>query len=263
MGDTWPYGPPAFDTWQAVYDEAFTWFADSSIAATFAAIASAESGLDYRVINDTATTGDYSVGDFQINYFGSLYASRAHDYGTPQQLVEGGLSRQFYAARGIYHGQGFGAWTTYTSGAYRAYLHGYAPAGGGNTGGQPTLQEGSTGQAVRTLQNDLDQLGYNLSQDGQFGPLTRAAVVNFQGRHGLVPDGVVGPLTWAAINVALPAQLPVGTPAPGQLPPTEPAGNIDPETVTEWSNLVLASGAGLAQDLQTINNWSTSIGGLG
>lgn len=250
MGDIWPYGPPAFDTWQAVYNEAFTWFADPSIAATFAAIASAESGLDYRVINDTPATGDYSVGDFQVNYFGSLYAGRARDYGTPQQLVEGGLSRQFYAARGIYRGQGFSAWSTYNSGAFRAYLHGYTPAGGGNTGGQPTLQQGSSGQAVVTLQNDLDQLGYNLSQDGQFGPLTRAAVVNFQGNHGLVPDGIVGPLTWGAINAALPAQNPTGGPVAGPPPPSEPPGNIDGSTLNAWGSLG-ASVAGAMTTLQT------------
>jgi hypothetical protein len=248
MGDIWPYGPPAFVTWQACYDEANTWFGSSSIAATFAAIAAAESKLDYRVINDTPASGDYSVGLWQINYIGSLYASRTAAYGTPQQLIQGGLTRQFYAAMGIYHGQGFRAWSTYNSGAYLAYLHGYTPAGGGNTGGQPTLQEGSSGQAVVTLQNDLDQLGYNLSQDGQFGPLTRAAVVSFQRNHGLVPDGIVGPLTWAAINAALPAQLPSGSPVPGTPPPSEPPGNIDGDTLNAWSSL----GANVAREAATL-----------
>jgi len=237
MGDIFPYGGPAYVTWQQCFNEAMLWFNNSSVAATFAAIASAESGLDYRVINDTPSTGDYSVGLWQINYYGSLYAGRAKDYGTPQQLVEGGLTRQFYAAMGVYHGQGFGAWSTYNNGAYRAYLHGYSPAGGGNTGGQPTLQEGSSGTAVVTLQNDLDQLGYNLSQDGQFGPLTRSAVVNFQGNHALTPDGIVGPLTWAAINKALPAQLPVGSPAPGPPPPSEPDAPVDGNTLNSWASL--------------------------
>jgi hypothetical protein len=237
MGDIWPYGAPAYETWQDCYNEALLWFSDPSVAATFAAIASAESGLDYTVINDTVATGDYSVGLWQINYFGSLYASRAAAYGTPQQLIEGGLTRQFYAAMGVYHSQGFGAWSTYNSGEYLADLHGYAPAGGGNTGGQPELQQGSTGTAVVTLQNDLDQLGYNLSQDGDFGPLTRAAVVSFQGNHGLVTDGIVGPLTWAAINAALPKQLPVGTPVPSAPPPSEPPGSVDGNTLNAWSSL--------------------------
>jgi peptidoglycan hydrolase-like protein with peptidoglycan-binding domain/GH25 family lysozyme M1 (1,4-beta-N-acetylmuramidase) len=65
------------------------------------------------------------------------------------------------------------------------------------------LQFGSTGDAVATLQSNLNKLGYNLTTDGFFGPLTRAAVVSFQQSHGLDPDGVVGPLTQGAINAAL------------------------------------------------------------
>jgi len=262
MGDIWPYGGPAYVTWQDAYNEAYLWFNDSSIAATFAAIGTAESSLDYRVINDTPATGDYSVGIWQINYYGSLYAGRAAAYGTPQDLVEGGLTRQFYAAMGIYHGQGFGAWSTYNSGAYRQYLHGYTPVGGGNTGGQPELQEGSTGQAVITLQNDLDQLGYNLSQDGDFGPLTRAAVVNFQGNHGLATDGIVGPLTWAAINAALPSQLPVGTPAPGPAPPSEPPGNIDGATLNSWSSLGSSVDTNVAALITSVQSAANTFNGV-
>ena len=239
MGDIWPYGPPNHTTWQAAYNEVFLWIPDTSVAATMAAIAGAETGgsYDLSVINDTPSTGDYSVGIWQINYAGSLYAGRAAAYGTPQQLVQGGLSRQWLAAMGIYRGQGLGAWSTYRSGAYLAYLHGNTPASGGSGGGQPTLQLGASGPSVTTLQNDLDQLGANLSQDGSFGPLTRQAVVSFQGSHGLVPDGVVGPLTWAAISAALPKQGPLGGPAPGPLPPSEPPGNIDGTTLNAWGSL--------------------------
>jgi hypothetical protein len=262
MGDIWPYGGPAYVTWQDIFNEAqFDGYPDN-IAATFAAIASAESGLDYRVINDTPATGDYSVGLWQINYYGSLYASRAHDYGTPQQLVEGGQSRQFYAAQGIYHGQGLTAWSTYSNGAYLAYMHGYTPPGGGSAGGQPELQEGDSGQAVVTLQNDLDQLGYNLSQDGQFGPLTRAAVVNFQGNHGLVQDGIVGPLTWAAINAALPAQNPTGGPVAGPPPPSEPPANVDGDTAASWGSLSDNIGSGMTAMLTSAASASNTLKGI-
>ena len=66
--------------------------------------------------------------------------------------------------------------------------------------GQPTIQQGSTGNAVRRAQRALRRTP-NLSVvvDGIFGPHTKAAVVDFQQGAGLTPDGIVGPLTWAAL----------------------------------------------------------------
>mgnify|MGYP002378658512 CR=1 FL=1 len=52
----------------------------------------------------------------------------------------------------------------------------------------------AAGEAVRELQRKL-----GLTVDGQFGPLTRSAVITFQHGRQLLPDGVVGPMTWAAI----------------------------------------------------------------
>ena len=39
--------------------------------------------------------------------------------------------------------------------------------------------------------------------DGAFGPITQTAVVAFQRRAGLSPDGIVGPLTHAALAQGL------------------------------------------------------------
>jgi len=61
--------------------------------------------------------------------------------------------------------------------------------------GLPTLMMGTSGQFVQILQ---EKLGVN--PDGQFGPLTRAAVVQFQKDHGLTPDGWVGKQTWGALS---------------------------------------------------------------
>lgn len=194
MGDTWPYGPPHH------YSQAeITYYASTLTGVTpdpnvMGAIAIAESGGDAAVINDTPSTEDYSVGLWQINYYDGLYSGRAAAYGTPQQLVQGGIAAQARAMVGIWRGQGYGAWSTYTNGAYRKYL-GAGPV----SSSEPTIQEGASGPAVSTLQIDLNLLGAHLATDGQFGPLTRAAVIAYQQRRGLTPDGIVGPITWAAL----------------------------------------------------------------
>ena len=66
----------------------------------------------------------------------------------------------------------------------------------------PVLQQGSSGAEVEHLQTRLNQDGATppLVVDGSFGPLTRAAVVAFQGRHGLGADGKVGLRTWGALD---------------------------------------------------------------
>jgi len=60
---------------------------------------------------------------------------------------------------------------------------------------------GSTGDNVRIIQERLNALGQTppLVLDGVFGPRTEAAVMAFQRRFNLNPDGIVGPLTWAEI----------------------------------------------------------------
>jgi peptidoglycan hydrolase-like protein with peptidoglycan-binding domain len=70
-------------------------------------------------------------------------------------------------------------------------------------GPMPTLQEGSTGDVVRSLQQVLTNgaIGqWNKSPgaiDGSFGPNTQASVEAFQTWGGVPSDGVVGDQTWA------------------------------------------------------------------
>ena len=55
------------------------------------------------------------------------------------------------------------------------------------------------------LQQSLNKLGTDpiLSTDGKFGPLTSAAVKEFQQAHGLPADGATSPETFAAIETAV------------------------------------------------------------
>ena len=58
-----------------------------------------------------------------------------------------------------------------------------------------TLKIGHTGQQVKVLQKLLG----GLDIDGEFGPVTKAAVMLYQEKRGLEVDGVVGPATWNAL----------------------------------------------------------------
>ena len=58
---------------------------------------------------------------------------------------------------------------------------------------EPVLRTGSRGQEVKDLQSRLQALGYYSDEiDGQFGAVTKAAVIEFQKANGLEADGMVG-----------------------------------------------------------------------
>ncbi|WP_052441789.1 NlpC/P60 family protein [Streptacidiphilus anmyonensis] len=84
-----------------------------------------------------------------------------------------------------------------------------APSGGTGSGLQlvncGTLQVGSSGSCVTTLQTMLNAYGAGLTVDGQFGSGTQTAVENFQSSHGLTADGIVGVNTTYALNGSAPA----------------------------------------------------------
>ncbi|MGW1812938.1 peptidoglycan-binding protein [Streptomyces sp. NPDC002125] len=61
------------------------------------------------------------------------------------------------------------------------------------------VQSGSSGQAVKAAQTQLNVYGYGLVVDGAFGARTKSAVVAFQKNHKLQVDGVVGPQTWRSL----------------------------------------------------------------
>lgn len=77
------------------------------------------------------------------------------------------------------------------------------------------------GAPVLKLQQDLAKLGhYDGAFDGIFGHGTEAAVLEFQRKAGLVPDGFAGPLTLAQIDAAL-RKAPADKPAMREPDPTD------------------------------------------
>ncbi|MEN3357982.1 MAG: hypothetical protein V7637_1964 [Mycobacteriales bacterium] len=79
----------------------------------------------------------------------------------------------------------------------------WTTGGGGGGASWPTVQQGATGERVKSIQYLLNQRGSSLAVDGDFGPATNSAVRSFQSSHGLAVDGVVGPNTWGALIVTV------------------------------------------------------------
>ena len=77
-------------------------------------------------------------------------------------------------------------------------------AGTASATAHPALLVGSYGSQVLALQARLTSVGYWLGGvDGQFGDLTRQAVVALQKVAGLSRDGTCGPLTWSRVDAGI------------------------------------------------------------
>lgn len=65
------------------------------------------------------------------------------------------------------------------------------------------LRRGADSPFVKILQHLLRARGFGLAVDGDFGPITEAAVRVFQGSQGITVDGVVGPVTWTRLFITV------------------------------------------------------------
>ena len=62
------------------------------------------------------------------------------------------------------------------------------------------LKFGSKGSSVKWLQWELNQRGANLKIDGSYGGLTKSAVIEYQQKNGLTPDGIAGKKTITSLR---------------------------------------------------------------
>lgn len=114
----------------------------------------------------------------------------------------------------------------------------------GSSSSSSVLKKGSKGEAVKTLQRNLNTaIGAGLSVDGSFGPACYEAVKKFQSKYGLSVDGIAGPATQKKLAsvIANKKNVVVAT-------PTLRKGSKGENVKTLQRNLNAAIGAGLAVD---------------
>lgn len=124
------------------------------------------------------------------------------------------------------------------------------------------LRRGGRGEAVRSLQEELRELGYTgrdgrpLGVDGIFGRETEHAVRACQRDHGLAVDGIAGPHTFAALAARDSPRTPVAEPGvPG---PPMPAGSGDTAIAAAAARLSGLVSGGL--DAATVAAWRHDVG---
>lgn len=99
--------------------------------------------------------------------------------------------------------------------------------------GKIPLRQGYEGDVVQEMQQLLKGKGFDVgTPDGDFGPKTKAAVINFQKSRNLLADGIVGAATWAALEGrGTPAPSPTPAPVPVPVPTPTPAPAAQPITL--------------------------------
>jgi peptidoglycan hydrolase-like protein with peptidoglycan-binding domain len=144
----------------------------------------------------------------------------------------------------------------------------------GAVGQYPTLSQGNTGAAVTRLQQRLRQLGYfNANPTGNFGQITKDAVIAFQRSYRISANGIVNRQTWNALLGSSPttARSSLSTPQVRELQVrlqqlgyfnTNPTGNIGPmtrEAVIQFQRnyRLPVDGIANAQLLQAVRRAST------
>ena len=129
------------------------------------------------------------------------------------------------------------------------------------------MRLGTSGEAVRQLQENLIKLGYNCGPDGadgDYGRNTVAAVKKFQKDNGLEADGEAGPMTQTAIRQKLqPLDTKPSTPIqpPPEIRPEAPAENTYTVKAgdTLWSIAAKHLGAGYKYpQIKKLNNLTSN-----
>ena len=199
------------------------------------------SGAAVRALQENLKTLGYYTGTVTGNY-GSLTKEAVRQFQKKNGLAADGVAgaRTLAKISEVMAGKSGGGQTGSAGGTVTPDATA-APAGS-----DTMLQKGSSGDAVRALQENLKTLGYYTGTvTGTYGNLTKEAVRLFQRDNGLASDGVAGPRTLAKITEVLAAKTggataspsPGSTAAPGATPaPTPAAGALDTTKTLRYGN---------------------------
>mgnify|MGYP003638873043 FL=1 len=138
--------------------------------------------------------------------------------------------------------------------AYRRQSGGRASA--------PLLRLGSKGAAVQALQVQLNELGFDVVVDSDFGAGTKRAVTQFQSAHELVADGVAGAATIRELARLLEGETHPEIKAP-RAEQAKTVTDLRLETAAKYGTSILGAG-GVTGMLSNLNDNSQTIliGGL-
>jgi hypothetical protein len=168
-------------------------------ATTLTAVGEAESGLNPDAIGDvgleTAKWGP-SVGVWQIR---TLKAETGRGTARDINQLRGNPAAQARAARAVFASQGFRAWSTYTSGAYRGHMAAAQRAGSSLGAGVPVDPGPSSAVAAQAAAfTGADPAGFSLSD---LNPLNwpGALAHGFGNAAGDVAGGAVR-LAWSVVQ---------------------------------------------------------------
>ena len=109
-----------------------------------------------------------------------------------------------------------------------------------------TLKKGSSGEAVKNLQEMLNKLGYNAGKaDGKFGANTEAAVRRFQEANNLTVDGIAGTKTQELLEALSATQ---------ENEPQEPSVPSDDKLSTNYNEALNEAQKSLLNAVSCIND---------
>lgn len=137
---------------------------------TAEAVAQAESGGDAHAHNDDPRTGDNSYGLFQINMLGAMGPQRRAAYGLASNAaLFDPLTNAEVAFKMSNGGRDWSPWTTFKTGAYKAFLGGDAPVTNGTSSSSSGAAGGSTSAQTVGLVPGVSDLVAPLSKVALIG----------------------------------------------------------------------------------------------